>query len=134
MSAPAPKSRPARRPAPKKSSPAKTRRIVIEGSLDPITLTLIGEEYTVYPLKPSAMISLIEEIDGMQNMNEEDVENNLEAIGNISNTLVRLFREDDRDRILNRLEDFTDPLDLAHLMEVMNKLSEISQEDNNPPT
>lgn len=134
MSAPAPKSRPARRPAPKKSSPAKTRRIVIEGSLDPITLTLIGEEYTVYPLKPSAMISLIEEIDGMQNMNEEDVENNLEAIGNISNTLVRLFREDDRDRILTRLEDFTDPLDLAHLMEVMNKLSEISQEDSNPPT
>lgn len=134
MSAPAPKSRPARRPAPKKSTPARSRRIVIEGSLDPITLTLVGEEYTVYPLKPSAMISLIEEIDGMQNMNEEDVENNLEAIGNISNTLVRLFREDDRDRILTRLEDFTDPLDLAHLMEVMNKLSEISQEDNNPPT
>lgn len=134
MSAPAPKSRPARRPAPKKSTPTRSRRIVIEGSLDPITLTLVGEEYTVYPLKPSAMISLIEEIDGMQNMNEEDVENNLEAIGNISNTLVRLFREDDRDRILNRLEDFTDPLDLAHLMEVMNKLSEISQEDNNPPT
>lgn len=134
MSAPAPKSRPARRPAPKKSTPTRSRRIVIEGSLDPITLTLVGEEYTVYPLKPSAMISLIEEIDGMQNMNEEDVENNLEAIGNISNTLVRLFREDDRDRILNRLEDFTDPLDLSHLMEVMNKLSEISQEDNNPPT
>lgn len=134
MSAPAPKSRPARRPAPKKSSPTRARRIVIEGSLDPITLTLIGEEYTVYPLKPSAMISLIEEIDGMQNMSEEDVENNLEAIGNISNTLVRLFKEDDRDQILARLEDFTDPLDLSHLMEVMNKLSEISQEDSNPPT
>lgn len=91
----------------------------------PISVTLLGVDYKVRPLKGSLGVAMAQRFSG-KNLTPE-------KIGKEMDTLIRtMFGPDDAPKIQKRLIDPDDLLDYEHIIALMNKV--VEAQSGNPTT
>ena len=91
----------------------------------PITLDLIGTDYTVRPIKGSLGISLSQKFQG-------DNSDMVKFDKSIKDLLRIIFGPEQAKEVSKRLNDSEDLLDLPHIFELLNKL--VEKASGNPTT
>lgn len=91
----------------------------------PITLTLVGVEYTVRPIKGSLGISLSQKFQG-------DNSDMVKFDKSIKDLLRIMFGPEQAKEVQKRLNDSEDLLDLPHVFELLNAL--VEKASGNPTT
>lgn len=105
-----------------------TKRIEIEAEpREKITLSLVGKEYVLPPVKGALMLKIGRQAK-LAEANEE------KQLGMIDDMILTVFGKKQANAIQKRLEDPEDALDIPHIMKVVEKLSEIVSEDQTPTT
>lgn len=108
-----------------KPQPSASDGISIEGSRETIPVHLVGTDYDAKP--PKAMIMI-----RFSNM-AESAQENPESIINIADEYVHAaFSKQDADDIMDRLNDSEDDLDIMHVMQLLEKMTELTT--GNPTT
>jgi hypothetical protein len=92
--------------------------IDITANEEPITVNLVGKPYVARPPKTLLAIKLGK---GMEGSSDPDVI--LERLGEY---LKMTFGEKEAGKIRKRLEDEDDALDIGHIMQLMEKITELS--------
>lgn len=91
----------------------------------PITVSLLGKDYTVRPIKTSLGLSLAQGLKGAGN-------DPAKLKSNIGKLLVMMFGPTDAKAVEKRLEAADDDLDYPHIMQLLNAL--IERSTGNPTT
>lgn len=94
-------------------------------------VNLVGELYSVAVPKTGALMKL-----NLQNISTNGTED-IEKVMNVLSTLIKniFVEKQEADRVLERLEDENDDLDVENIYELINKLQEIAGKAVNlPPT
>jgi hypothetical protein len=107
---------------------APSRVIDIEDETEPITVNLIGQQYTARPPKSMLAIRLGERI----NSQPIDMDNLGALRDTMSEFMVLMFGTATAEDIMARLEDPDDRLDLPHLQKLVNRIVEVTT--GRPPT
>lgn len=92
--------------------------IDITASDEPITVNLIGKSYIAHPPKTTLAMKLAEGMDGSQ-----DAEF---ILGRVEKYLIMTFGSKEGAKIRKRLDDPEDLLDIPHIMQLMEKLTEVA--------
>ena len=111
----------------KSKSPKKPqdRRISIDGDRQDIDVNLVGVEYVIHPPKTVVMLEF-------SNMIQE-VEGNPSKILEVLDTYIdSAFTAEDAQEVKERLRDEHDQLDLPHLMNLIEQVTELTT--GNPST
>lgn len=96
--------------------------INISGERRSITVNLVGEEYQAYPPKPLVMAEFSRQAEKTgASVNEQ--------IAQFEKTVAALFDKKDAAKVLKRLGDPQDALDVDHIMKLMQALTEYADKD-----
>jgi hypothetical protein len=85
---------------------------------DPITVNLIGHSYLAHPPKTLLAMKLAQGMDG-----SSDPEF---ILARLRKYLDLAFGKKEAGKIMDRLEDSDDELDVKHIMQLMEKITEVS--------
>lgn len=96
---------------------SKTRIVIVAQETDPITLELIGVEYLVNPPKSTIAIALAERVAAAG-------ENPTVLMDELRQWIGYAFGPKQARKVIARLADPEDKLDVQHIMELMTKLAE----------
>lgn len=95
------------------------RKISIEASREAIDVNLVGEEYVIHPPKTIVMLEFTNLLQG--------VENDPSKIMDIVNKYIDAsFTKTDAKAVKKRLQDESDSLDLQHIMNLIEQVTEMS--------
>lgn len=92
--------------------------IDITANEEPITVNLVGKPYVAHPPKTMLAIKLGK---GMDGSSDPDV-----IIERLREYLTMTFGAKEAGKIVKRLEDQDDLLDVGHIMQLMEKITELS--------
>jgi hypothetical protein len=92
--------------------------IEITASDEPITVNLVGKPYVAHPPKTMLAIKLGK---GMEGSSDPDV-----VFARLQEDLGLTFGPKEAAKIAKRLEDPDDLLDVGHIMQLMEKITELS--------
>lgn len=102
-----------------------TKRIEIEAQdLEQITVNLVGTEYLLTPPKAALAISFAEQVDDVK-------ANPMQGMKVITEWLESGFGKPTATKIMKRMKDPKDKLDLGHVNQLLQKVMEM-QTDGNP--
>jgi hypothetical protein len=92
--------------------------IDIIASDEPITVNLVGKTYLAHPPKTTLTIKLSQ---GMEDSKDPEF-----MLSRLHEYLTLTFGAKEAGKIMKRLDDADDPLDVRHIMELMEKITEVS--------
>jgi hypothetical protein len=92
--------------------------IDIASTDEPITVNLIGHAYVAHPPKTLLAMKLAEGMDGSSDPTF--------ILGRLRKYLDLTFGKKEAGKIMDRLEDQEDELDVRHIMQLMEKITEVT--------
>lgn len=104
-----------------------TKRIVIEAEpRESLTIDLVGVEYVIEPPKGAFALKLARQVKDLEAAGSSDVAAQWSVV---EGWVTRAFGPKQSKKVLARIDDDDDDLDIVHIMTLMQKIAELATEN-----